>query len=63
MTTENDAKFIATMYLQQYGRKQAIEILNKLSILKNQEATALKNQSGKYNAAASILRVKGESTD
>ena len=60
MTTENDAKFIATQFLAQYGRERAIEILGKLSILKNQEATALKNQSGKYINAVNILKLKGE---
>ena len=60
MTTENDSKFTATQFLAQYGRERAIEILGKLSILKNQEATALKNQSGKYTNAVNILKLKGE---
>jgi len=60
MTTENDAKFIATQFLAQYGRKQAIEILNRLSDLTNAEAVALKNKAAKYHNAANILRLESE---
>jgi predicted transcriptional regulator len=59
MTLETDSKIIAQQYLAKYGKAEAIKILEKLASLKNDEATAIKNQAAKFHSAAQIVGLLG----
>jgi hypothetical protein len=58
--TDYPIKFTAVQYKQQYGREQAIEILEKLAELSEKESIALKGKACKYQNAANILKLTSE---
>lgn len=55
-----NAKFVSIQYLQQYGRKEAVKILEKMAELNEQQAFALKGFAQTYHNAANILKLTDE---